>query len=102
MQENGGQERAEVFTIINSGCNTAGGGRRVQPATILSTTPIDRTRVLDCTDPRAKLPARGVWCWGEGLGQQEQDSQTDRPDGVPAPQLLSLGHCPNSEGHRPS
>lgn len=71
-----GEDR--VFTIINSGRNTAGGGRGVQPATILSTTPIDRTRVLDCTDPRAKLPARGVWCGGEGLGQQEQDSQTGR------------------------
>lgn len=102
MQENGEQGRAKVFTIISSGSNTAGGGKGVQPETILSTASIDRTRVLDCTDPRAKLPACGVWCGGEGLGQQEQDNQTDRPDEVPAPRLLSLGHCPNSKGHRPS
>lgn len=78
MQENGGQKRTEVFTIISSGSNTAGGGRGLQLATILSTIPIDRTHVLDCTDPRAKLPACGVWCRGEGLGQQEQDNQTGR------------------------
>lgn len=87
MQENGGKGRAEILTIISFGNNTAGGGKGVQPATILSTAPIDRTCVLDCTDPRAKLPACGVWCGREGLGQQEQDCHTDRPDGVPAPQL---------------
>lgn len=37
--------RAEIFTIISSGSNTAGGGRGVQPVTILGAAPIDRTRV---------------------------------------------------------
>ena len=78
MQENGRQGRGEVFTIISSGSNTAQGGRGVQPVTILSTASIDRTCVLDCTDLRAKLPACGVWCGVEGLGQQKQDSQTGR------------------------
>jgi hypothetical protein len=61
---------------------------------------IDKTCVLDCTDPRAKLPACGGGGLGVGLGWQEQDSRTGRLDGVPAPQLLSQGHCPNSGGHR--
>lgn len=67
---------------------------------------IDRTCVLDCTDPRPKLPAYGVWCVCMcvcvGLGRQKQDIQIGRPDGVPAPQLVSEGHCPNSGGHGPS
>jgi hypothetical protein len=58
------------------------GGRRVQPATILSTAPIDGTCVLDCTDPRAKLPACGVW-WRVGgrlpaAGAGQPDRQTGR------------------------
>lgn len=36
-------------------------------------TRIDRTGVLDCTDPRAKLPAYGVWCGGvEAWGRRSR------------------------------
>lgn len=79
MQENGGKGRAEILTIISFGNNTAGGGKGVQPATILSTAPIDRTCVLDCTDPRAKLPACGVGVGGKAWGSRSRTAiQTGR------------------------
>lgn len=40
---------------------------------------IDRTCVPDCTDPRPKLPAYGVWFSGEAwVGRSRTDRQAGR------------------------
>lgn len=92
--------RAEFCAIISLRSNTAGGGRLSTPSNYFEQ--IDGTCVLDCNYSTAKLLACGVWGGDTRAARVGQPDRQAGRTGLPAPQLLSLGHCPNFRGHRPS